>query len=114
MDDNIVLQEKASQGDPVSIEVLHTMRSELQCELEAITEAKFPSNDNNFSFEMQEDVQEDMEDPPLGDSEPDNHVEVEDALPLPEWQKFLPMDGDTAAGTSSDAKSTAGQYKRSH
>ena len=37
---------------------------------------------------------------------------VEDALPA--WQVLLPIQGDTDASTGSNAKSTAGQYQRSH
>jgi hypothetical protein len=74
----------------------------------------------------QDDVQEDTEDPPLGDSGPDNQDDVQEDMEvsplgdsevedvLPAWQEYLPMQGDTAAGTSSNAKSTAGQYKRFH
>jgi hypothetical protein len=50
----------------------------------------------------------------LTDSKTDNHVEAEEALPLAKWQKCLAMEGDTAASTTPHAKSTAGQYKRSH
>jgi hypothetical protein len=105
MDEDLLLQEKAAGGDPVSIEVLRSMCSELQRKIEAIAQAQFPLNGNGSLFDMQEDAQEDMEDPPLGDSKLNNHVEVEDVLPLPNWQKFLLMEGDTAAGTSPDAKS---------
>jgi hypothetical protein len=109
MEENLALQEKADGGDPISIEVLRSMRneahSEAQREIEAIAHAQFHSNRNDFLFDMQVSVQEDTE-PPLGDSVMDvPDVMVEDALPA--WQVLLPISGDTAAGTSSNAKSTA-------
>jgi hypothetical protein len=62
MDENLALQEKANQGDPLSFEVLHTMHSEAQqrIEIEAIAQSQLPMNCNDF--QMQEDVQVDMED----------------------------------------------------
>jgi hypothetical protein len=63
---------------------------------------------------MEEDLQENtMEPPVLGYSEADNEADNH-GLPIPMWQTLLPMEGDNAAGTSSDAKSTACGYKRSH
>jgi hypothetical protein len=64
---------------------------------------------------MEEDLQENTMEPPvvLGDSKADNEAD-HDGLPIPMWQTLLPMEGDTAAGTSSDAKSTARGYKCSH
>jgi hypothetical protein len=115
MDENLALEEKAATGDSVSIEVLHSMRSESQRELEAVNaQAQYSSNGNNSSVDMEEDLQENMMDPPvLGDSEADNEAD-NDGLPIPMWHTLLPMEGDTAAGTSSYAKSTARGYKRSH
>jgi hypothetical protein len=79
------------------------------------------------SFNMQEDVLVDMEDPQVGDSEPSledmvvnnvftfvTHVEDDDDV-LATWEKHLPILGDTAtAGTSYDATITASQYKCAH
>jgi hypothetical protein len=102
------------------------VHSEAQRKLEAIAQAEFRLNRNNFLFEMQADVQEDMEDPSLGDSGTDNQDNVQEDMVVSSlgdsvvedvstaWQEYLPMQGDTATGTSSDAKSAAGQYKRSH
>jgi hypothetical protein len=116
MDENLALEEKAAAGDPVSVEALRSMRSESQRELEAvIAQAQFTFDGDDSSSDMEEDWHPNMVDPPLvRDPEADNEFEVEDVLPLPTWQTFLPMEGDTAAGTSSDAKSTARGYKRSH
>jgi hypothetical protein len=103
MDKNLALQEKAGGGDPVSIEVLRSMHPEAQRELEAIAQAKFPSNSNDFLFEMQVYVQEDKEDPPLGDSGPGNQDDVQKDVEvsplgaskvedvLPAWQEYLPI-----------------------
>ncbi len=115
MDENLALEEKAAAGDSVSIEVLRSMRSESQRELEAVNaQSQYTSNGDDSSFDMEEDLQENMMEPPvLGDSEADNEAD-KDGLPIPMWQTLLPMEGDTAAGTSSDAKSTARGYKRSH
>ena len=115
MDENLALEEKAAAGDSVSIEVLRSMRSESQRELEAVNaQSQYTLNGDDSSFDMEEDSQDNtMEAPPLGDSQSDNEVD-QDGLPLPMWQTLLPMEGDTAAGTSSDAKSTARGYKRSH
>jgi hypothetical protein len=54
--------------------------------------------------------------PPLSDSVPDNQGDVHEVMEdvSPAWQEYLPMQGDNATGSSSDAKSTAGQYRRSH
>jgi hypothetical protein len=116
MDENLALEEKAAAGDSISIEVLRSMRSESQRELEAVNaQSQYTSNGDGSSFEdMEEDLQDNTIEPPvLGDSQADNEVD-NDGLPLPMWQTLLPMEGDTAAGTSSDAKSTARGYKRSH
>jgi hypothetical protein len=60
---------------------------------------------------MEEDLQKNISHP--GDPEADNEAD-NDGLPIPMWQTLLPLEGDTAAGTSSDAKSTACGYKHSH
>jgi hypothetical protein len=115
MDENLALEEKAAARDSVSIEVLRSMRSESQRELEAVNaQSQYTSNGDDSSFDMEEDLQDNTMEPPLlGDSQADNEVD-KDGLPLPMWQTLLPMEGDTAAGTSSDAKSTARGYKCSH
>jgi hypothetical protein len=115
MDENLALEEKAAAGDSVSIEVLRSMRSESQHELEAVNaQSQYTSNGDDSSFDMEEDLQENtMEPPVLGDSEADSEAD-NDGLPIPMWQTLLLMEGDTAAGTSSDAKSTACGYKRYH
>jgi hypothetical protein len=115
MDDTLALKEKAAAGDSVSIEVLRSVRSELQRKLEAVNaQSQYTSNGDDSLFDMEENLQENtMQLPVLGDSEADNEAD-NDGLPLPMWQTLLPMEGDTAAGTSSDAKSTARGYKRSH
>jgi hypothetical protein len=109
MEDNLALQVKANRGDPVSIEVLCSMRSEahseVQRKIEVIAQAQFFSDRNNILFEMQVDVQEDVP-----DNQGNVHEVMEDVLPA--WQEYLPIQGDTAAGTNSDALSTAGQYER--
>jgi hypothetical protein len=88
-------------------------RSEAQRELEeVIAQAQYAMNGDDSSSEMmEEDLQENMSHPggPEADNEADN-----DGLPIPMWQTLLPSEGNTAAGTSSDAKSTACGYKRSH
>jgi hypothetical protein len=113
MDENFALEEKAAARDSVSIEVLRSMRSEAQRELEeVIAQAQYTMNGDDSSSEMvEEDLQENMSHP--GDPEADNEAD-NDGLPIPMWQTLLPSKGDTAAGTSSDAKSTACGYKRSH
>jgi hypothetical protein len=70
MYENLALQGKAAGGDPVSIEVLCTMRSESKrkIEAEAIAHSQLPRIPD--SFDMQEDVLVDMEDPQVDDSEP--------------------------------------------
>jgi hypothetical protein len=70
MDENLALQENADRGDPVSIEVLGTIRSETEREreAEAIAQSELPMNCNVILFEMQEDVQEHTDDPPVDDS----------------------------------------------
>jgi hypothetical protein len=115
MDENLALEEKAAAGDSVSIEFLHSMRSESQRELEAVNaQAQYTLNGDDSSFDMEEDLQENTMEPPiLGDSEAYNEAE-NDGLPIPMWQTLLPIEGATATGTSSDAKSTARGYKRSH
>jgi hypothetical protein len=111
MDENLALEEKAVAGDSVSIEVLRSMRSELQREVEAVkAQSQYTLNGNDSSFDMEEDLQENVVEPPVqGDSQADNEAD-NDGLPIPMWQTLLPMEGDTAAGTSSDAKSTARGY----
>jgi head-tail adaptor len=108
MYENLALEEKAATGDSVSIEVLRSMRSESQRELEAVNaQSQYTSNGDDSSFDMEEDLQENtMEPPVLGDSKADNEAD-NDRLPIPMWQTLLPMEGDTAASTSSFAKSTA-------
>jgi hypothetical protein len=112
MDENFALEEKAAARDSVSIEVLRSMRSEVQRELEGvIAQAQYTTNGvDSWSEMMEEDLQENMSHPgdPEVDSEADN-----DRLPIPMWQTLLPSEGDTATGTSSDAKSKACGYKRS-
>jgi hypothetical protein len=79
-----------------------------------IAQAQYNSNGDKSSFDIEEDLQENTMDPPLlSDAEADNEAD-NDGLPIPIRQTLLPMEGDTAAGTSSDAKSTAHGYKRSH
>jgi hypothetical protein len=92
MDENLALEEKAAAGDSVSIEVLRSMRSESQRELEAVNaQSQYTSNGDNSSFDMEEDLQENMMEPPvLVDSEADNEAD-NDRLPLPMWQTLLPM-----------------------
>jgi hypothetical protein len=75
---------------------------------------------------MQEDVSADMKDPQVGDSEPSLEDVVVNNVPtsithaedkddnLAAWEKHLSIEGDTIAGTSSNAKSTASQYKCAH
>jgi hypothetical protein len=115
MDENLALEEKAAAGDFISIKVLRSMRSESQRELEAVNaQSQYTSNGDDSSLDMEEDLQDNtMEPPVLGDSQADNEVD-KDGLPLHMWQTLLPMEGDTAAGTSSHAKSTARGYTRSH
>jgi hypothetical protein len=63
---------------------------------------------------MEEDLQENTMEPlVLGDSKADNEAD-NDGLPIPMWQTLLPMEGDTATGTSSDAKRNDRGYKRFH
>jgi hypothetical protein len=61
MEENLALQEKADEGDPVSIEVLRSMHyeahSEAQRKIEAISHAHFHSDRNEFLFDIQVDVQ---------------------------------------------------------
>jgi hypothetical protein len=115
MGENLALEEKANAGDSISIEVLGSMRSESQRKLEAVnTQSQYTLNGDDSSFDMEEDLQDNtMEPPVLGDSEADNEAD-NDGLPLPMWQTLLPMEGNTAAGTSFDAKNTACGYLRSH
>jgi hypothetical protein len=79
-------------------------RSESQGELEALNaQSQYTSNGVISPFDMEEDLQDNTIEPPvLGDSQADNEVD-KDGLPLPMWQTLLSMEGDTAAGTSSDA-----------
>jgi hypothetical protein len=77
MDENLALEEKAAAGDSVSIEVLRSMRSESQRELEAVNpQSQYTSNGDDSSFDMEEDLQDNMMEPPvLGDSKADNEVD---------------------------------------
>jgi hypothetical protein len=115
MDENLALEEKAAAGDYVSMKVLISMRSESQRKLEAVhAQSQYTSNGDDSSFDMEEDLQENtMEPPVLGDSKADNEAD-NDGLLIPMWQTLLTMEGNTAAGTSSDAKSMARGYKCSH
>jgi head-tail adaptor len=116
MDENLAMEEKAAAGDSVSIEVLRSIRFESQRELEAVNaKSQYTSNGDDSSFDMVEYLQENTMEPPvvLGDSKADNEAD-NDGLPIPMWQTLLSMEGNTATGTSSDAKSQARVYKRSH
>jgi hypothetical protein len=98
MDENLALEEKAAAGDSVSIEVLRSMRSESQRELEAVNaQSQYTSNGDDSSFDMEEDLQENTMEPPLlGDSQSDNKVD-QDGLPYPcgrrfsQWRAILPL-----------------------
>jgi hypothetical protein len=86
MDENLALEEKAAAWDSISTEVLRSMRSESQRELEAVNaQSQYTSNGDDSSFDMEEDFQDNTIEPPvLGDSQADNEVD-KDGLPLPMW-----------------------------